>query len=85
MSISIKNIVNGWENYLNPEDATTEEKAKERAEFCAKCEHAKKGLILTMLPDGLKNIKGRYCGLCGGCPLSAKVRSKDEKCDLGLW
>lgn len=80
----IKDILNGWKNYL-VDDPVTEDLAKERAKICAGCPSAKKGKFTAVLKDyKIKEIEGRYCGECL-CPLSAKVRSKNEKCPLGKW
>jgi hypothetical protein len=76
----IKDILSGWTNFIDKSEVT-EEIAKERAEICATCEHAKKGMLLTFIKDSLKNIEGHYCNDCGGCPLSAKVRTKNDVCE----
>ena len=75
----IEDILSGWKNYLNKSEVT-EEIAKKRAATCATCEHAKKGVLLTFVKDSLKEIQGHYCNDCGGCPLSAKVRTKNDVC-----
>ena len=81
----IKEIIEGYTNYLKQDDETVQDIAKKRAEICAKCPSAKTGLHSALLPDGsLGKIKGKYCGECG-CPLSPKVRSKSSKCPLNKW
>lgn len=75
----IQDILSGWKNYLNKSEVS-EGIAKQRATICATCEHNKKGMILTFIKDSLKEIEGHYCNDCGGCPLSAKVRTKREVC-----
>ena len=80
----IKKIVNGWKNYLI-DDPVIDEVAKQRAEICAKCPQARHGRFLAILKDYKQHeIEGKYCGECL-CPLSAKVRSENEKCPLGKW
>ena len=81
--MKIKNILNGWQNFINKSEVT-ETLAKERAEICAKCPQAKQGKILAFINDDLQEIQGNYCNLCR-CPLSAKVRSIKEKCDMSKW
>lgn len=85
----LKDILNGWENYLVGDDQATLEKAKERASICAKCPTAKFGLHTAILPDySISEIQGMYCskelGGCG-CPLSTAVRSENYKCPKGFW
>ncbi len=80
----IKNILNGWKNYL-VDDPLNNEEAKVRAEICAVCPEAKEGKFTAVLKDyRLHEIEGKYCGVCK-CPLSAKVRSENESCPLNKW
>ena len=84
-----KDILNGWKNYLMPSDQVVLDLAKKRAEICAGCDAAKKGLHTAVLPDySIQKIQGMYCSIekggCG-CPLSTAVRSKDYKCVKGKW
>ena len=80
----IKDILNGWKNYL-VDDPVSDAIAKPRAEECGQCPEAKHGKITAILKDyKMKEIQGKYCNQCG-CPLSPKVRSKNEKCPLGKW
>lgn len=80
---SLDNILSGWSNYLDKSDVS-EKLAKERAKKCSVCPHAKHGKLLIFVKDDLKEIEGNYCDLCK-CPLSAKVRSINEKCDDKQW
>lgn len=82
--LNIANILNGWKNFLVRSEVT-EKLARERAEHCATCEHAKHGLLTAFIDDDLTEIQGEYCSKCEGCPLSAKVRSENEKCPVGKW
>jgi len=79
-----KSILEGWTKYAIGEVATDEE-AKRRAKICATCPERKEGVFSAVLKDYLlKEIQGTYCGVCK-CALSAKVRSKTEKCSLKKW
>lgn len=84
-----KDIINGWSNYLMPDDEVVLSIAKARADICELCPAAKHGLHTAILPDySIKKIQGMYCdkkeGGCG-CPLSTAVRSEEYKCPLGKW
>ena len=81
--LHLDKILNGWENYISKNEVT-EKLAKERAEKCSICPNAKSGKLLIFVKDDLKEIEGHYCDLCK-CPLSAKVRSINEKCDDNKW
>ena len=72
--------------YLMDKEIKTEEEANRRANICltsgidnGHCEQLKKGEVLAILKDGMKEIEGAYCGECI-CPLVAALRSKDYKC-----
>lgn len=78
-----KAIMKGWQNFIDKREVT-ELKARERAEVCAKCEHAKKGTLNAFIKDKLKQVQGHYCYLCT-CPLSAKIRQNIEPCPLAKW
>lgn len=85
----VNDILNGWTNYFVGADDAGIELAKERAEICATCPTASKGLHTAILPDmQIKKIQGMYCdkkkGGCG-CPISPAVRSKDYKCLKNKW
>lgn len=81
----IKDILNGWKNYL-VDDPVVEEVAKERAAICADCSSAKEGKFTAVLKDyKLHEIQGKYCDACLRCPLSAKVRSENETCPREKW
>lgn len=86
---NVKDIINGWSNYLIGSDQTTLKEAKRRAEICSTCIACVRGMHTAVLPDfAIKNIKGMYCseeeGGCG-CPLSPAVRSENHQCPKGLW
>ena len=80
MKNKIKDIISGWSNFIDKSEVT-ENTAKERASVCAECEHAKKGVLLGFIKDNLKEIEGYYCNDCEKCPLSAKVRTKNDICE----
>lgn len=76
------NIIEGWKKYLQGETSGLE---KKRAEICRVCPHAVVGTYEKLMPDfQLKEIQGLKCTKCI-CPLSTKLRAKDEKCPLGKW
>lgn len=75
----IKDILSGWSNFIDKSEVT-EAIAKERAAICSTCVHAKKGILTAFIKDDLKEIQGYYCNDCLGCPLSAKIRTKDNIC-----
>jgi len=81
----IKEIVNGWQNYLFEETPLDDKIANQRAKICAECSHAKKGIHTAILPDySFSKIQGHYCGICK-CPLSTKVRSVESVCPENKW
>lgn len=77
------NILNGWQNFIAKSEVT-ELEAVERAKHCIECVELKEGRLLNLIKDDLKEIEGFYCGVCY-CPLSAKLRSKNETCPLKKW
>jgi hypothetical protein len=81
--MQISNILNGWQNFLAKSEVT-ESLAEHRAVNCLVCPYLKKGKLLAFIKDDLKEIEGHYCDICK-CPLSAKIRSKNETCPLGEW
>ena len=83
--IVLQNIVDGWMN-LMISDPVTEELATKRAAICAACPFAEMstGIHTIVVDKKTKNIRGTKCGKCG-CPLSAKVRSKNDRCPIGKW
>lgn len=83
--IVLQNIVDGWINLMIP-DPVTEELATKRAAICAQCPFAEMstGVHTIVVDNKTKNIRGTKCGKCG-CPLSAKVRSKNDRCPVGKW
>ena len=62
----------------------TEDLAKQRALHCLECVELKKGGLLSMVKDDLKEIEGYYCNICK-CPLCAKLRSINETCPINKW
>jgi hypothetical protein len=83
IALKLGQIVSGWKNYLW-DSKEAKELAIKRAVFCANCEHGQKMKVLEFMDDDVKEIEAMACELCK-CPLSAKLRSPDEKCDLGKW
>lgn len=83
MANKLVSILKGWANYIW-ENEEIREMAKERAKHCAKCDKATMALVPTLIDDEIKDIYGLVCSMCS-CPLSGKLRSPDEKCDLGKW
>jgi hypothetical protein len=81
--MKISNVLNGWQNFILKSEVS-EKLAKERAKICADCPNLKHGKLTAFINDELTEVQGCYCDLCK-CPLSAKIRSKNEKCDLNLW
>jgi hypothetical protein len=79
----IKNIYTGWKNYLT-DDEIASDLAKERSKHCATCPNAVFEKHLLNVKDDVKIIEGFICNLCH-CPLSAKLRVPEEKCDDGKW
>jgi len=76
----IKDILSGWKNFIDKSEVT-EEIATQRAKVCDTCKHKKKGMLTAFIKDSLTEIQGYYCTDCGGCPLSAKVRTKRDVCE----
>lgn len=76
------NIIKGWSAYLfgnNPDYVI------ERALICKDCPSAVVGSYEKFMPDDtLQEVQGLKCGECK-CPLSTKLRSKNENCPLGKW
>ena len=82
--MNIKNILNGWQNFISKSEVS-EQLASDRALECIGCEHAKfKKSIEVFIKDDFKEIEGYICNLCK-CPISAKIRSVNEKCDIDKW
>lgn len=77
--INVEDILSGWSNFIDKSEVT-EKIAKQRAKVCSKCEHAKKSILLGFVKDKLKEVEGYYCNDCSGCPLSAKIRTKNDIC-----
>ena len=83
MNEKLSNILNGWQNFISKSEVT-EKLAKERALKCAECPSNKRGMLTAFINDDLKEVQGNYCDLCK-CPLSAKIRSERETCELNKW
>lgn len=81
--MAVNEIIHGWVNYFF-ESEEVEKLALQRAKECSLCPHKKHGKVLGVLNDKIQEIESHYCGLCG-CPLSPKLRSKNEKCEIGKW
>jgi len=81
--VKLKTLLIGW-RYVVWKDKWHEIMARQRARICNDCEHAKHGKILQHVGDDIEEIQGYYCGLCD-CPLSAKLRAQDSKCDANKW
>lgn len=83
--IILSNIIDGWSNLIIP-NQTTEQLAIKRAKICAHCPKAVMDTAMhtIVIDNKTKNIRGLKCGVCH-CPLSAKVRSKNDSCPLGKW
>ena len=82
--MNIKNILNGWENFLSKSEVT-EKLASDRALECIGCEYAKHSkAIEVFVKDDFKEIEGYVCDLCK-CPISAKIRSVNETCPISKW
>ena len=83
VALRLSQILSGWINYFG-ESKEVKKLARKRALVCAECTHAKHMKVLSFLEDEVKEIEAMACELCK-CPLSAKIRSQDSKCDLGKW
>ena len=78
----ISKILDGWGRYFKGSVSDLE---KERAKVCEECPEAVVGSYEKLLPDySLKVVQGLKCNICH-CPLSTKLRAKNEKCPLGKW
>lgn len=81
--MKLKNIAQGWLNYMKNEKLT--EKEQHRVYVCASCPHKRFSKSVELfVNDEFKEIEGYYCNICL-CPLSTKIRSKDEKCPIWKW
>lgn len=80
--VQISKILEGWGNYFKGKMSALE---RERGKVCEECPEAVVGTYEKLMPDfQLKKIQGLKCNQCG-CPLSTKLRSKDEECPLKKW
>ncbi len=81
---SVKNILNGWQNFISKNEIS-EKIAKERALKCKGCVFAVESkTIKAFIKDEIKEVQGFVCDKCK-CPLSAKIRSQNEKCPKKEW
>ena len=78
-----KHIIDGWYNLLFKSEKV-EALAKERAAICFDCPHKKYTKISVFLKSDFYDIDEYICELCN-CPLSAKVRSLESKCEDSRW
>ena len=80
--MKMMNIIDGWRNLLL---GLENDLAKERSEHCTRCDHAKMGTYEKLIGESkIIEIQGMKCEKCG-CPLSAKLRSKNETCPIKKW
>lgn len=80
-------ILSGWKNYVF-ENEEIELIAKKRAEGCSDCPLAVKGWYAELINDEMKDVEGLVCNGCDGaikCPLSTKLRSREETCPQKKW
>jgi len=85
--MKLSNILNGWHNFLSKSEVS-ERLASKRAMECIGCPHAKKEMLTAFIKDDLVEIEGYACTKCHPilhCPLSAKLRSLNEKCPIDKW
>lgn len=82
--INIKAIIEGWGNYIFPNEGI-ETEAKRRAAICAACPHSKQRIYKKLMPDySLQEVEGMICEVCG-CPLSTLLRQDEKGCELDKW
>ena len=77
--MQIFNIISGWVNYFFDTQID-----KDKLMKCYECEFAVTKKYLTFVTDDFKEVEGKVCDKCN-CPLSAKLRSTNEKCPIGKW
>lgn len=79
----LQSILEGWKNYffVNQE---VEIMAKFRAVECAKCPFSESKWYAELINDEMTDIEGMVCTKCD-CPLSTKLRSKEETCPESKW
>lgn len=77
--MQISNIISGWASYFFDAEIKSE-----RLLECVDCDFAVTKKYLTFVKDDFKEIEGKVCSKCD-CPLSAKLRSPNEKCPIGKW
>ena len=78
----INNIIEGWGVYVKGD---TPDFALARKEICKQCPFAVMGTYEKWMPEKeLKEIQGLKCQKCQ-CPLSTKLRTKNETCPINNW
>ena len=86
--MNISNILNGWQNFMDKSEVT-ESIANQRGVKCAKCTHKQfSKTIKAFVKDDIIEVEGYVCMKCPSiikCPLSAKIRSLNEKCEINEW
>lgn len=72
----MKNIIEGWTEYINDTDIP-----KERLDMVRNCKHRKKAKIkMLRLKDRYSETDGYICDSCY-CPLPTKLRVQNCNCD----
>lgn len=82
-NMKTKEVFNGWLNLLFKNEQV-EKLAEQRAELCYRCKHRKFTNVTIFLKSDFYSIQDYICNLCK-CPLSAKIRSINSKCDANKW
>ena len=77
--MQVSNIIKGWSNYFSDTEID-----QDRLKHCVGCDFAVDKKYLTFVKDDFKEIQGKVCDKCS-CPLSAKLRSDNEKCPIKKW
>jgi hypothetical protein len=90
--MSYREIVEGWYNHIFDTEAVKEE-AQRRATICSTCPLNKANICSRTISGkvekdfiykGEERKAGDFYEGCG-CPLSAKTKSPNSQCPLGLW
>jgi len=71
----------GWFNYLTGKN---NDLVQQRGEVCIQCDNIVHKEYLEVINEEVEIIKGYVCDVCS-CPLSSKLRVKQEVCPLGKW
>lgn len=76
----VKNIIDGWGNYLTSLNDSEKATAQARVDICARCPNAAISTFWQVLPQrGIVNAEGLKCELCG-CPIITKAMSFTDTC-----